>query len=79
MQPDEIQALVAEKVPDSEVQVGLDGNHVSLLVISPAFAGMSPVKKQQLVYSALSEPLDDGRIHAVHMKTLTPEQWHQQQ
>lgn len=79
MQPDEIKALVAETVPDSEVQVSLDGNHASLLVVSPAFAGMPTVKKQQLVYSALTEPLADGRIHAVHMKTLTPEQWQQQQ
>ncbi len=79
MQPEQIKTLVEAKVPESEVQVGIDGSHINLLVVSPTFRGMSPVKKQQLVYSALSESIAEGTIHAVHMKTLTPEEWQQQQ
>lgn len=79
MQPEQIKALVEAQVPDSEVQVGVDGSHINLLVVSPIFRDMSTVKKQQLVYSALSESIAEGTIHAVHMKTLTPEEWQQQQ
>ncbi|MGD8174616.1 BolA family protein [Marinimicrobium sp. ARAG 43.8] len=79
MQPDQIKQLVEAHVPDSHVQVGIDGSHINLLVVSPAFVGMSPVKKQQMVYAALSESIAQGTIHAVHMKTLTPEEWQQQQ
>jgi acid stress-induced BolA-like protein IbaG/YrbA len=36
---------------------------------------MSPVKKQQLVYSTVTEYIADGRIHAFTIKAYTPEQW----
>ncbi|WP_341937796.1 BolA family protein [Marinimicrobium sp. C2-29] len=79
MQPDQIKALIQANIPESEVQVGVDGSHINLVVVSDAFRGITPVKKQQMVYAALSEQIADGSIHAVHMKTLTPEQWQQQQ
>jgi len=79
MQPEEIKALVQTQVPESEVEVSIDGSHVNLVVVSAAFRGMSPVKKQQLVYGALSDSIANGTLHAVHMKTLTPEEWQQQQ
>ena len=75
MQPDQIKALLEGQIADSEVQVNVDGSHVNLVVVSPAFEGLSPVKKQQLVYGALSDEIASGAIHAVNMKTFTPEQW----
>ena len=75
MQPDQIKALLESQIADSEVQVNVDGSHVNLVVVSPAFEGLSPVKKQQLVYGALSDEIASGVIHAVNMKTYTPEQW----
>lgn len=79
MQPEQIKAHIESQLPDCQVEVGVDGSHVSLVVISPAFEGLSPVKKQQLVYGTLSESIADGSIHAVHMKTFTPHEWQQQQ
>jgi acid stress-induced BolA-like protein IbaG/YrbA len=80
MQSEQIQALIQRAIPDSQVEVGVQGNHINLVVISPAFAGLSIVKKQQLVYGALAEQFADGSIHAVdYMKTFTPEEWRQQQ
>ncbi len=75
MQPDQIKALLESQIPDSEVQVNVEGSHVNLIVVSPAFEGLNPVKKQQLVYGALSDEIASGVIHAVNMKTYTPEQW----
>jgi acid stress-induced BolA-like protein IbaG/YrbA len=79
MQPEQIKALIESSLPGSEVQVGIDGSHVSLVVVSDAFSGLSPVKKQQLVYAALTDNIADGSIHAVHIKAYTPDEWHQQQ
>ena len=79
MQAEQIQAQVESQVPDSQVQVGIDGNHVSLIVVSPAFEGLSAVKRQQTVYATLADRLADGSIHAVHMKTFTPQELQQQQ
>lgn len=75
MNQDDIKALIESAIPESQVQAQLDGNHVHLVVISPAFEGLMPVKKQQLVYACLQESIASGAIHAVHMQTFTPAQW----
>lgn len=78
MQPEQIKTQIESQLPDCEAQVGIEGSHVSVVVVSPAFEGLSAVKKQQMVYAALSEGIADGSIHAVHMKTFTPDEWQQQ-
>ena len=79
MQAEQIKALIESQIPDSQVQVGVNGNHIDLVVVSPVFAGLTPVKKQQLVLGTLSQQFADGSIHAVDfIKTFTPEQWQQQ-
>ena len=75
MQVEEIKALIESSIPDSEAQVQLEGNHAHLVVVSSAFEGLNPVKKQQLVYGCLQDAIASGAIHAVHMKTYTPSQW----
>ena len=77
MSPDDIKRLLQDQIENSQVDVSVDGSHVNLVVVSPAFAGLNPVKKQQLVYGVLQEQISSGAIHAVNMKTYTPEQWEQ--
>ena len=43
--------------------------------ISERFAGLSPVKKQQLVYATVNQHIASGAIHALSMQTFTPEEW----
>jgi len=72
MQPEEVKQLLLDKLADCEVEVSGDGRHFAIVVVGDIFAGLSPVKKQQLVYGALSELFADGRIHAVdRLVTLT--------
>lgn len=75
MQADEIKAAIETAIQDSEVQVAIEGSHINLVVISPEFEGLTPVKKQQLVYASIQDAIASGVIHAVHMKTYTPAQW----
>src|SRR5690625_2011104 len=79
MQPEQTQAQTESQIPDSQVQVGVERSHISLIVVSPAFEGLSSVKRQQTVYATLADRIADGSIHAVHMKTFTPQEWQQQQ
>jgi acid stress-induced BolA-like protein IbaG/YrbA len=53
---------------------GDDGQHFEALVVSPAFLGKSPVARQQMVYKTLGDKMH-AEIHALSMKTLTPEEW----
>jgi len=73
--PDEIKQLLLEHIPDCQTEVDIDGSHVSVTGVSDKFSGLNTLKKQQLVYGALNAAIADGRIHAVHMKTLTPAEW----
>ncbi|WP_045861159.1 BolA family protein [Teredinibacter purpureus] len=75
MQPDEIKSVLESSIEQAQVEVSSDGSHVSVVIISPAFEGLTPVKKQQLVYSVLQDAIASGAIHAVQMKTYTPAQW----
>ncbi|MBS1985552.1 MAG: BolA family transcriptional regulator [Bdellovibrionales bacterium] len=51
-----------------------DGNHFEVVVVSGAFAGQSRVARQRLVLEAFSEEWK-GALHALTMKTYTPEEW----
>jgi BolA protein len=50
------------------------GGHYRVLVVSPRFRGLSRVAAQRLVYGALGD-LMTSEIHALQIRTLTPEQW----
>tara|TARA_A100001388_G_scaffold178782_1_gene133857 strand:+ start:1569 stop:1799 length:231 start_codon:yes stop_codon:yes gene_type:complete len=67
-------SLITKKIPDSSVTVeNLKGNdHLQVTVISSEFHGLSLVKQHQLVYSALKEELASEAIHALALKTETP-------
>jgi acid stress-induced BolA-like protein IbaG/YrbA len=53
---------------------GDDGYHFSAVIVSPEFRGKNMVQQHQLVYRALGDRMKQ-EIHALSMKTLTPEQW----
>ena len=75
MQAQEVEAMVKADLPDCEIQVQADGSHYLVVAIGDRFAGMSPVKKQQLIYATLKDPLADGTIHALTIKAFTPDEW----
>ena len=59
--------------PHVEVH-GADGVHFEAVVVSPAFAGLSRVRRHQMVYAALGDRMRE-EIHALSMQTLSPEEW----
>lgn len=54
--------------------LGDDGTHFEAIIVSPAFVGKSMVQQHQLVYAALGDRMR-AEIHALSMKTYTPEVW----
>ena len=67
-----VKTLLESHLEDCEVQVQGEGNHYDITAVGALFDGLRPVKKQQLVYAALSDHIADGSIHAVNIRTLTP-------
>jgi len=69
-----IRALIEQGLPDAQVSVhGEDGVHFEARVVSPAFAGKLPLARHRMVYATLGE-LMGGAIHALALKTLTPDE-----
>jgi len=75
MEPDQVKQLIAAGLPDCEITVTGDGSHFDATVIGDVFAGLSLVKKQQLVYATVNDKITSGELHAFTIKTYTPEEW----
>ena len=71
--PEQVQSHIEKGLQCSAVRVVGDGEHFEALVVSEAFRGKSRVQRHQLVYAALGERMR-GEIHALSMRTLTPEE-----
>jgi len=51
-----------------------DGAHFEAVIVSNAFAGKRLIARHQLVYAALGDRMKQ-EIHALSMRTLTPEEF----
>jgi acid stress-induced BolA-like protein IbaG/YrbA len=72
--PQSIQTSIESGLACERVEVMGDGQHFQALVVSAAFAGKSRIQRHQLVYAALGERMRE-EVHALSMKTLTPEEF----
>ena len=79
MDPTEIAALIEQGLPEASARVVTDGmGHYEAVVVCPGFAGKRSVPRHQMVYATLGERV--GReIHALAVKTYTPEEWQEAQ
>jgi acid stress-induced BolA-like protein IbaG/YrbA len=69
-----VKQLIQKGFPDAQVDVhGPDGVHFEARIVSAAFAGKAPLARHRMVYAALGE-LMGGEIHALSMKTYTPDE-----
>ncbi len=76
--PADIQGYIAQGLPCEHLSVDGDGAHFEALIVSSVFEGKSRIQRQQAVYKALGGRMESGEIHALSMRTLTPEEWRQQ-
>ena len=74
MDPDLIRQYIQNGLQCEHVEVSGDGRHFEAIVVSALFRGKPKVRQHQLVYAALGERMRED-IHALSIKTLTPEEW----
>ena len=75
MHPEAIEALLREGLSCEFLTVEGDGHHFEAIIVSAEFAGKNRVQGQQRVNAVLKGHFDSGILHALSMKTLTPEEW----
>ncbi len=74
----QVETMIQAQLPDAQVMLRDltgGGDHLEAIVISSQFEGQSRVKQHQMVYSALQSALATEEIHALALKTYTPELW----
>ena len=69
-----IEDSIRAGLPCTHLAVKGDGAHFEAVIVSPSFAGLSRVRQHQLVYAALGDRMRE-EIHALSMKTYSPEEW----
>ena len=75
METSDVEQIIRAGLPGAQVQVTGDGSHFEAVVVSDAFAGLTPIKKQRLVMDTVRPQLASGELHALSIKALTPEEW----
>ena len=72
--PESVKSYIEENLACEHVEVIGDGQHFEAVIVSAAFRDKNRVQQHQIVYRALGERMRE-EIHALSMRTLTPEQW----
>ncbi|GKZ13700.1 MULTISPECIES: BolA family protein [Haladaptatus] len=81
MNANEVAELIESELNDADATVSHprgvhDEDHLAATVVSPAFEGKTLVEQHQLVYDALGDHMTTD-IHALELKTYTPEEYDQ--
>jgi acid stress-induced BolA-like protein IbaG/YrbA len=72
--PEQVKDYIAGGLDCRHLEVEGDGQHFFATIVSDAFVGKRLIARHQLVYAALGERMRE-EIHALSMKTLTPDEW----
>lgn len=78
MENDAVKQLIESGLPGSEVLVTGDGRHFEAVVISDDFEGKSLIQKQRMVMATVKSQIESDELHALSIKTFTPQQWAEQ-
>ena len=74
MRAEDVKNLIESGVPGASAIVSGDGDHFEAKVVSEAFRGAKMLEQHRMVYAALGEHMHN-EIHALSMRTFTPEEW----
>jgi acid stress-induced BolA-like protein IbaG/YrbA len=78
MTAEELQNIISQGMNCQHIEVDGDGRHWSALVVSAEFEGKRLIARHQRVYATLGTRMQTDEVHALSMKTFTPQEWQQQ-
>ena len=75
--PEQISTYISAGIDCAHIHVEGDGRHFYATIVSPAFEGLRTLARQRAVYAVLGDRIlgNDAQIHALSMKTFTPDEW----
>ena len=78
MTPIQLKQRLETLAPETRVEVvDMTGtqDHYQTVVVSPSFAGKMMIEQHRMVMGLVQAEIDSGEVHALTMKTYTPEQF----
>ena len=78
MSPEEVKNKIETLAPGTKVTItDLTGtqNHYEATVVSPVFEGRPTIEQHRMVFGILKTEVESGNVHALSLKTFTPEQY----
>ncbi len=75
MTAEELQSIIKTGLDCEHCEIDGDGRHWSATIVSAQFAGKRAVQRHQMVYATLGGRIHSDEVHALSMKTLTPQEW----
>lgn len=76
--PNNIREKIQDQLPDSQIEiVDLTGtqDHYQVAVASPEFVGKTMIQQHRIVKAIFDADIQSGVLHALSLKTYTPEEW----
>lgn len=77
MEPEILQGILDAGLTHEHLHVTGDGRHFEAVVVCAAFRGLSKIQQHRMVYDVLGERMRE-EVHALSLKTFTPEAWAEQ-
>lgn len=74
MTADDVKGMIEKGIPDCNAMVAGEGDHFEAKIVSQAFAGKKMLEQHRMVYATLGDHMH-SEIHALTMRTFTPEEW----
>ena len=78
MHSEQIKKIIAKGLTCEHLHIEGVGEYFEALVVSSSFVGKNRVQRQQKINALLRSYFDTGELHALSIKTLTPEEWNAQ-
>lgn len=77
MSPDQLKLRLCQLAPETQVEVvDLTGteDHYQARIVSPVFREKTMMEQHRMVFKLLQAEIDSGEVHALTLKTFSPEQ-----
>lgn len=69
---EQVKALIEAAMPGAKVEMGGDGCHLEVTVVSDQFAGKSLIQRHRMVMDAVKERIASNELHALSINAKLP-------
>ncbi len=73
MDAEQVKALIEAAMPGATVEMGGDGCHLEVKVVSDRFEGKSLIQRHRMVMDAVKDRIASNELHALSIKAVTPD------